>query len=89
MRIGRVSKILAPGYGWCLRCQTAWLFVKEHVTEYTPQRGMFPLCQKCWNELIPQTRLPFYLELWEKSNFTAAHNVSLWSDVERAVFSGK
>lgn len=64
MRIGRISRLLSPGYGWCLRCGTTWKFVTPHNTQYTPHRGCFPLCEKCWAGLIPATRLPYYEQLW-------------------------
>lgn len=69
---------LAPGYGTCGRCETPWSFTKSHSTTYewqatrnrrgqleaTEKRGMFPLCEDCWQELgTTDERLPYYLEL--------------------------
>jgi hypothetical protein len=80
MRIGRISQILAPRYGYCLKCKTTWKFVKHHTTMITSEHGMFPLCQKCWQETSVEDRLPFYRKLWDRweRSFT-------WEDVSAAV----
>jgi hypothetical protein len=62
-RIGAVSKILTPSYSQCKRCKTTWFFVKPHTTWYKECYGMFPLCEKYWNELTPEQRLPYYEQL--------------------------
>ncbi len=85
IRIGRISKTLSPGYGTCGRCDTTWFFVKEHITLFSECEGMFALCEKCWSELTPETRMPFYRELW--SEWTDRR--SRWEDVETAVLDGK
>lgn len=67
IRIGRASKTLARavanGYGCCYRCHTPWNLVDYHVTEFSDSRGCFPLCVKCFADLDPQQRLPFYRQL--------------------------
>jgi hypothetical protein len=70
VRIGRFGQRLAPGYSWCHRCLTPWLFVPLHDTAYSEFEGCFPLCEECWRELeTPARRLPYYRELlaeWER-----------------------
>lgn len=87
MRIGRIGKVLAPGWGGCLRCRTPWRFVPHHTTWYTPNRGCFPLCEKCWKELAyPRFRMPFYRELFD--SWGSAHDQK-WPQIETAVQDGK
>jgi len=78
-RIGRVSQWLSPGFSWCEHCKTTWNWVWGHSTAFlwckgedlTPDSegrfsggsGMFPLCELCWRELTPETRLPYYLKV--------------------------
>lgn len=86
LRLGRWSRILAPGYSWCEKCGTPWRFVAEHVTDYTATRGIFPLCEKCWAELSPEERLPFYWAVW--SNWPR-ENGDQWPLVRVAVLEGR
>lgn len=62
---------LAPGYGHCLRCRTAWKFVEGHSTYYNLGRGCFPLCEMCWSEMEPHERLPFYYVLYRQWEWDA------------------
>jgi hypothetical protein len=34
LRLGRWSRLLAPGYGSCFRCKTPWRFIHVHLTPY-------------------------------------------------------
>lgn len=66
-RIGRLSDVLAPGYGACARCHTNWHFCDGHSTTATNSSwGMFPLCEQCWSELTPELRLPYYRKLFDR-----------------------
>lgn len=68
LRVGPIGRLFAPGYSSCLRCKTPWRFVREHITQYTPSSGCFPLCEKCWAEMTPEQRRTYYVELiamWE------------------------
>lgn len=70
IRIGRFSQLVTPGHGSCFRCRTTWPFVEEHSTYFAECEACFPLCVKCWTELTPETRLPYYEELialWEQT----------------------
>lgn len=46
--------------------------VDEHSTPYGPHTrygqmsGCFPLCERCWSNLTPETRLPYYEALIDK-----------------------
>jgi hypothetical protein len=70
IRIGKISQWFTPSISACHRCQTTWYFVKGHSTRWTDERGhrhgTFPLCEKCWSELTPTERLPYYKELWDE-----------------------
>lgn len=62
-----------PGYSYCGRCGMPWRVVIQHATEYAYEvpegievRGIFPLCQGCWDILGSyESRLPYYISLWE------------------------
>lgn len=94
LRIGRISArlaaLLAPGC--CLRCKTPWLFVKSHVTDYSISSGCFPLCEKCWSELTPDQRLPFYRELitrwFAHGSLDGESFAQTWHQVKTAVLNG-
>lgn len=65
------------GYSGCRRCGTPWWACREHVTPYGDEgEGCFPLCQRCWGELHPVDRLPYYGEL-------IRHWISLGPPVEQ------
>lgn len=87
--IAVIERIIAPGYGCCLRCERPWKFVESHDTEFSSGRGMFPLCKRCWVELgTPEKRLPYYRELWYRwEESTPGH--ADWNKIEMAVLSGK
>jgi hypothetical protein len=85
MRIGRISKLFTPWHDSCYKCHTTWAFVKGHAT-----CGYFPLCEKCWSELIPATRLPFYRQVWDEWwEKWAGYPVETWGEIEAAVMAGQ
>lgn len=61
------SRLLAPNLARCYRCQTSFwgpIRVAHHSTSYSgPGRACFPLCERCWQQLAPAERLPFYEDL--------------------------
>lgn len=69
--IGRISQFLFPFYGFCYCCGRTWNVCNEHVTNYQSNhgrlvtRGCFPLCERCWQELTIEERLPYYEKLWD------------------------
>lgn len=65
-RIGKISQRLFPGSGSCGRCLTTWNIIEGHATPYCETGGCFPLCERCWADLTPEARLPFYRELWDR-----------------------
>ena len=81
---GKTLSIWPPsfGYGRCGRCDRPWNIAEHHSTMITENWGVFPLCEPCWEELTPKTRLPYYKELFYRwplgKNYT-------WEDVEKAV----
>lgn len=86
IRIGKISKILTPSYSCCEKCNTTWVFVKYHNTMYTNSRGMFPMCEKCWCELIPEQRLPFYRSVFLRWNNDGSLDFEV---IKKAVLDGK
>ena len=89
IRIGRISKLFSPWSSACGKCHTTWDFVRHHVTGYTDHTGMFPLCEKCWSELTPEQRLPYYRDLWLSWGEVDTLSGATWDDVKNAVLSGK
>lgn len=92
VRIGRVSHLLAPGFGDCGRCHTNWHFCEGHSTKYTETHGCFPLCEACWSELTPERRLPYYRDLfeqWMRDDPADDETKHRWPLIEVAVLSGK
>lgn len=65
LRIGKISRLVSPGWGSCYRCYTTWNFVKSHITSINHTSGCFPLCEKCWAELSVYERIPFYKQLYD------------------------
>ncbi len=77
------------GYGRCSKCKTPWDLVKGHSTTYSETYACFPLCEKCWQELTPDTRMPYYMQLvdeWEKNS--PDHNGTSWAVVRRQIQEG-
>jgi len=83
-RIGRVSRVLDPGSGQCLRCHTIWLLTAPRVTYWSATDGIFPLCWPCWLELTPETRWPFYETLLSRWINDGARRAA----IERTVMDG-
>ena len=95
-RVRHLSNILGPSrLGWCYRCKTTWNFVEGHTTDYSEGAGCFPLCERCWEELSPIQRLPYYRQLWELwlKDFPLECNgvpmIIIWEQLKRAVEAGK
>src|SRR3990170_664223 len=67
-RIGRTLATflgLGVGQGGCLKCRTPWYCIRDHPTPYNDgASGCFPLCDKCWGDLTPGRRLPYYKQLF-------------------------
>lgn len=89
-RSGIMSWHLAPGFGHCGRCRTAWKFINGHTTPYVDgSGGCFPLCELCWSEMTPQERLPFYYVLFRQWEWDAKGRELhvTWEALERAVLT--
>jgi len=84
---GFVARIFSPGYSWCHRCKRPWTVCEGHSTEYQPGRWCFPLCEECWGELSPATRLPYYRQLWNEWKACEPLREPQWQDIERAVLN--
>jgi hypothetical protein len=51
------------------------------------QRSCFPLCERCWAELTPVDRLPYYHELWW--DWWKAPEDQPWEPLRDAVMAGR
>jgi len=95
IRLGTWSQKLAPGFSWCFRCETPWRFVHGHDTPYAYDhqgavtRSCFPLCEKCWAELTPEQRLPYYRQLWDVWTSSGSVEDRDWQGIEAAVLAGR
>lgn len=91
-RIGRKLATflgLGIGYGGCYKCGTPWNCIRSHTTDYTPGQGCFPLCEKCWQELTPEQRLPYYDQLiaaWQAQGLVDSDTIE---QIHTAVLEGK
>ncbi len=92
---GAIESFFNPTYSRCYRCGRPWGTAMHHTTNYTEGLGCFPLCQKCWGELSPKERLPFYKKLllkWQKGEPKDHNGISwqqTWKEIEKAVLNGK
>jgi len=93
--IGFIERLIFPGYGSCYRCGRTWNVTKYHATNYTGERGCFPLCEVCWSELTPIQRLPYYHDMFSKWPSDGGYHAGgmSWDEVrvaiEKAVLDGK
>lgn len=53
---------------------------------YNEGHGVFPLCEKCWNELSEEERLPYYKNLFMSHSNKKDET---WKEIEQAVLAGK
>jgi hypothetical protein len=88
------------GFGQCKRCGDTWNWKKTHITEFDTDdgkvRGVFALCEECWQELaVPDRRIDFYHKhIDEVSKMSPPHvKVRIEQEdrklVEHAVFNGR
>ena len=84
--VGAVARIFSPSYSWCKRCRRPWSICDGHATTYNEGSGCFPLCEPCWKELTPQTRLPYYRALWQ---IWTRRDPKQWEMIKVAVLNGK
>lgn len=91
--VALVIKPLFPGSGTCGRCDLPFYAVEGHSTDYRGGEGCFPLCEKCWSELTPKERLPFYEQLWKQWKERNVEQDYLaperWQQIKKAVLAGK
>lgn len=96
----RMPGIPASVVSGCGRCKRSWKWVEGHSTEYTTERGTFPLCERCWRELkTPGARLPYYRSLFDSNTADLAKfedgkrllqgRDHEWELIEAAVMAGK
>lgn len=86
---GKILQFLAPHYSYCFRCYSPWKFTKEHSTMFTEDDGCFPLCEKCWSQLTPQERLPYYCQLWDSWRKFGYRDPNEWDLIKKAVLEDK
>jgi hypothetical protein len=59
-------------YSECNRCGIQWRYVNGHGVAYSKGRGLFALCEHCWNECNKEQRIFYYSELW-KAHYELYH----------------
>lgn len=83
----RKARLANPGFGSCYRCGMPWSSTKSHSTWFDNWHGCFPLCEECWSQLTPETRLPYYRNLymdWERMGGA----MTSWPRIEASVLAG-
>lgn len=87
----RYSKLLPSlGHSGCQSCQMPWWAVNGHSTNYDQGHGMFPLCDKCFQDLPdPASRLPFYRALYDEWGKWPQANRPEWDVIKAAVERGE
>ena len=91
-------------YGRCLSCERPWHGFRRaqpHDTTFIDVapgvvgRGMLPLCERCWQALTIEERLPFYRQLWglwlanAREPDYVAQLEERWPLIEAAVRAGR
>jgi len=87
LRIGKISDFFALGYSHCHKCLTNWGFVEGHTTRVTEGSGCFPLCERCWEGLTPEERLPYYRQLYDEWLADGCKPRYPWSKLKTAVLN--
>lgn len=99
MRIGRLSRLWPTARrreaDECLRCHTSFVFSRGHPT--IAETPLLPgkryvcgaLCHRCWRDLTPSERLPYYQRLWlARRGENPRENALAWAAIEAAVLAG-
>lgn len=75
------------GYGSCECCGRSWKRAKYHQTYYGERGdgGLVALCERCWHELTPEQRVPYYRRLFARWTDRSPDE---WEKIERAVRAG-
>lgn len=85
-------KPMYQGFG-CVRCELPWNVTEGHTTKISPFESCFALCEKCWEDLSPEERLPFYKALFEKWQGDEISRKEAppekWQKIKTAVLAGK
>lgn len=77
-------------WAYCLRCGETWQTAARHDTWFKLKpagkvpmiRGLFPLCEPCWQAAPIAEKLRYYRKLWE---VVTKHHALPWELVERTV----
>lgn len=85
------ARLNHPHHSTCGRCRHPWATVTSKSITYRESRGMFALCQACWNELgTADRRTPYYLSVHAEWESEARCNGMADEDIptEREVVDG-
>lgn len=94
---GFFARLTSLGYSACGRCGMPWNVTPHHSTDVNENKGMFPLCETCWQDLTPKDRMPYYRKLYESwlvpvilpDGTTYKGKNLTWEEIEAAVLAGK
>ena len=77
----RVGLVLGMWDSRCPRCGTGWSIADWHCTHYDRGSGQNVLCERCWGELSPERRLPYYQVVVESCVFESlTSQTTEWAD---------
>jgi len=54
------------GFGSCRRCGHTWNWKRGHSIDYTDTRGIFVMCEECWEESTEEEKLNLYIDKLEE-----------------------
>lgn len=75
------------GYATCGKCNKTWDVVPSHNTYYKMHTAVFALCEKCWQSLTPEDRVPYYKRMIDKYWSEKDKNEN-WDLIQSAVLEG-
>lgn len=63
--IGVMSQEIFPSFGHCRGCGVSWKLVEGKVIQVTKERGLFAVCESCWNDLRASELIKHYTKLYK------------------------
>lgn len=81
--IGRVGRLVYPGYGACRHCGRPWPICRSHMVPLTPVESFFPLCEECWDETTIYEHVRYARDLWD--SWQREGDTEPWEPFKRAV----
>lgn len=86
-RLAELVESSYPGKNDCRRCGLTEQLISLHGTMYGLTHGVSVLCEKCWQELTAEEKLPYYraaFDSWDKDWAVPVR----WEIIKKAVLAG-